>query len=205
MFNVESDCYLDKRVLRYVTFSIPGFPAFCRAAPSLFSPIHTALGAYLPQSGCTVWRSSGDPSVAPRFSAQSMFWQLRPDDVVSLPADRTNVEREIWWRTKKEKMDVATGRTWTSYEWSCGAWQAREHILNENWRIFVDDRLVPRHATNLHSNAQPKAVFFCAMTVMDKICGWSEEEKWVDLYLQPVCGYTPNMCCVMDRKQRRTS
>ena len=42
MFNVESDCYLDKRVLRYVTFSIPGFPAFCRAAPRLFSPIHSS-------------------------------------------------------------------------------------------------------------------------------------------------------------------
>ena len=46
MFNVESDCYLDKRVLRYVTFSIPGFPAFCRAAPRLFSPIHIAPEAY---------------------------------------------------------------------------------------------------------------------------------------------------------------
>ena len=111
MFNVESDCYLDKRVLRYVTFSIPGFPAFCWAAPRLFSPIHVALGAYLPQSGCTVWRSWGDPGVAPRFSAQSMFWQLCPDEVVSIPADRTNVEREIWWRTKKEK--------WT--------WQQAEH------------------------------------------------------------------------------
>ena len=37
------------------------------------------------------------------FSAPSMFWQLRPDDVMSIPADRNNVEREIWWRTKKEK------------------------------------------------------------------------------------------------------
>ena len=61
MFNVESDCYLDKRVLRYVTFSIPGFPAFCWAAPRLFSPIHIALGAYLPQSGCPIWRTWGDP------------------------------------------------------------------------------------------------------------------------------------------------
>ena len=62
---------------------------------------------------------------------KSMFWQLFPDDVMRIPADRTNVEREIWWRTKKEKLDMATSRPWISYEWSCGAWHAREHILKE--------------------------------------------------------------------------
>ena len=85
----------------------------------------------------------------------------------------------MWWRTKKVKMDVATSRTWTSYEWCCGAWHAREHILNEYRQIFVDDRLVPRDASDLQATAQPKAVFSYAMTVMDKIHGWGEEEKWV--------------------------
>ena len=36
------------------------------------------------------------------------------------------------------------------------------------------------------------------MTVMDKICGWGEEEKWVgSLYLQLVCGpiYTKYVLC----------
>ena len=68
MFNVESDCYLDKTcfAIRHFQHSwVPG--RFCWAAPRLFSPIHVALGAYLPQSGCTVWRSWGDPGVAPRF------------------------------------------------------------------------------------------------------------------------------------------
>ena len=60
----------------------------------------------------------------------------------------------------------------------------------------MDDRLVPRHATNLHSNAQPKAVFFCAMTVMDKICGWGEEEKWVgSLFAACMCMYTKHVLC----------
>ena len=76
-----------------------------------------------------------------------------------IPADRTHVDREIWWRTEKEKMDVATGRAWTSYELSCGAWHARERILNEYWQIFVNDRPVPRDATDLQANVQPKAVF----------------------------------------------
>ena len=51
---------------------------------------------------------------------KGMIWQLCPDDVMWIPAGRTNVGSEIWWRTMKEKMDVATGRTWTSCEWICG-------------------------------------------------------------------------------------
>ena len=44
----------------------------------------------------------------------------------------------------------------------CGAWQAREHILNEYWRIFVDDRLIPRDATNLQANAPAEgSVLLC--------------------------------------------
>ena len=95
---------------------------------------------------------------------------------VGLRADRTNVDREIWWRAQKEKMEVATGRTWTSYEWSQGAWHATEYTLNGYWQIFVHDRPVPRDAINSHANVQPKAVFYYAMTVMDKICGWEEDE-----------------------------
>ena len=60
----------------------------------------------------------------------------------------------------------------------------------------MDDRLVPRDATNLQANAQPKAVFFCAMTVMDKICGWCEEEKWVgSLFAACMWMYTKHVLC----------
>ena len=68
-------------------------------------------------------------------------------------------------------MNAATGRTWTSYEWSCGAWHAKEHVVKEYWQVSVDDRLVPRDATDLKAIAQSKAVFSFARTVMDKICG----------------------------------
>ena len=76
-------------------------------------------------------------------------------------------------------MEVATGRTWTSYEWSQGAWHARDYVLNEYWKIFEEDKLVPRDAINSHANVHPKAVFSYAMTVMDEICGWREEQNWV--------------------------
>ena len=70
---------------------------------------------------------------------------------------------EIWWRTKKEKMDVATGRTWTSFEWRGmrGNIHIYRYILEEYWQIFVHDGLVPRGATDLQASAQPKAVFIC--------------------------------------------
>ena len=54
-----------------------------------------------------------------------------------------------------------------------------KYLLNEHWKIFVDDRVVPRDVINSHAHVQPKAVFSCAMTVMEKICGWGEEQKWV--------------------------
>ena len=43
------------------------------------------------------------------------------------------------WKEKfgGETGNVATGRTWTSYEWSNGAWHAREHKPSEYWWIFV--------------------------------------------------------------------
>ena len=88
-----------------------------------------------------------------------------------VPADLTHADREIWWTTKKKRMEVATGTTWTCHEWSQGAWHAREYILKQYWQVFVNDRPIPIDAINLHANAQPKAVFSCAMTVMEKICG----------------------------------
>ena len=66
-------------------------------------------------------------------------------------------------------MEVATGRTWTSYEWSQGAWHAREHVLNEYLQIFVVDRPVSNNAINSHAHVQSRVVFSHAMTVTDKI------------------------------------
>ena len=54
----------------------------------------------------------------------------------------------------------------------------------EFWEIFVDDSTFCLDACSKHANVQ-SAVFSYAMTVMDKICGWEDEEKWV--------GKTPEM------------
>ena len=55
----------------------------------------------------------------------------------------------------------------------------REYVLNEFWQIFVRDRPLHGDAINIHANVQSNTVFSNAMTVMDKIDGWEDEEKWV--------------------------
>ena len=64
----------------------------------------------------------------------------------------------------------------------------------------MDDKLVPRDATDLQANAQLKAVFSYAITVMDKICDWSEEEKWVGS-LFAACMWVYYKCVLCDGKE----
>ena len=80
---------------------------------------------------------------------------------------------------------MATGVTWTQSEWGPRTLPLREYLLREFWVIFVDDRTFHSDSLYWHANVQSKAVFFCAITVMDKIHGWVEEEKWVG---SKICG-----------------
>ena len=69
---------------------------------------------------------------------------------------------------KKDKMETATGVTWTKTE-----------CERECWAIIEDDRPFHSDSFHGHANVQSKAVFSFAMIVMDKIHGWIDEEKWV--------------------------
>ena len=57
--------------------------------------------------------------------------------------------------------------------------QLREYALREFWEIFVDDRPFCRDACFRHANVQSTAVFSNAMTIMDAIYGWEDQEKRV--------------------------
>ena len=84
----------------------------------------------------------GDPREAPRFCSQEgMFRQLF--QVMSWTHRQIiPMWTEIWWRIKKEKIDVATGRTWTSFEWCQGAWHVREYTYIQIYtgRVLADLR-----------------------------------------------------------------
>ena len=44
----------------------------------------------------------------------------------------------------------------------------------------MDDRPFGTDSTNREGKVQSKAVFSYAMTLMDKIRGWEDEESWVE-------------------------
>ena len=98
-----------------------------------------------------------------------MFWELVRGDVIGKP-----VELQC-----PKIVEKASRRAWTEYEHSPRAMQMREYTLKEFWEIFVDDRPFGADAIFRQVNVQSKAVFSCAMTLMDKIRGWEDEERWV--------------------------
>ena len=97
------------------------------------------------------------------MAQEGMFWKLVPEDVIGKPAEFTDADCGFIWRGKKDKMEVATGGTWTDREGDPRTLQLREYLLRELWAIFVDDR--PLHSDSLHKHAhvQSKAVFSYAV------------------------------------------
>ena len=77
------------------------------------------------------------------------------------------------------KSKKAPRRPWIQCEHNPRAMQLREYTMKEFWEIFVDDRPFGAEAINRQLNVQLKAVFSYAMTLMDKIRGWEDEESWV--------------------------
>ena len=68
---------------------------------------------------------------------------------------------------------------WVECEHKIRAMPLREKTLKEFWEIFVDDRPFGAESINRQVNVQSKAVFSYAVTLMDKIRGWEDEESWV--------------------------
>ena len=76
-------------------------------------------------------------------------------------------------------MEKASRRPWIQYEHSPRAMQLTEYTLKEFWEMFVNNRPFGTDSTNREANVQSKAVLSYAMTLMDKIRGWEDEESWV--------------------------
>ena len=110
---------------------------------------------------------------------ESMFWDIAPENVLEAPVEHLSADCGRHWRIKKDRMESATGATWADVGRSPRQLQSREYEFREFWDILVDDRPFYRDFSCKHANVQPKAVFSYAMTVMDKISGWEDEERWV--------------------------
>ena len=73
--------------------------------------------------------------------------------------------------------DEKTGRIWPIAELSARAKLTREYDVTHFWLSFVEDKF------DLDNAIQTEAWFSYAITVMDKVGGWEDEEgeqeKWV--------------------------
>ena len=78
------------------------------------------------------------------------------------------------WERRKLSMEKAS--RWT---WETRTNQLRESTLKELWDIFVDDSPFGEDSLLKQVNVHSKAVFSYALTLMDKIRGWEDEESWV--------------------------
>ena len=122
-----------------------------------------------------------------------MFWELAKGDVIGKPAVLQSPKIEREWKRRKHKMEKGLKRAWAENEYFPRAMQLREYTLKEFWEIFVDDRPFGADAIFRQVNVQSKAAFSFAMTLMDKIRGWEDEEKKKrrDPNLPRACGSTP--------------
>ena len=77
---------------------------------------------------------------------------------------------------------------------------AREYVLLRFWQDCVADRSGRREAILPNTLALPKSVFSYAMTVLDKVEGWTEE-KWIGSRLAACMWIYTN--CVMVRGPRK--
>ena len=59
------------------------------------------------------------------MAQEGMFWKLVPEDVLGEPAEITSADDGFMWRVKKDKMEVATGVTWTQSEYGPRTLQLR--------------------------------------------------------------------------------
>ena len=106
-----------------------------------------------------------------------MFWVLHPEDTFYEYLQLTPEERTNKWRIRKDQLEMIIGRTWERHSWSQDALGPKNFVLNEYWHIFAHDWPVERNAVNSHADAQPKSVFFHALTSTDNVLGWAPAQE----------------------------
>ena len=106
---------------------------------------------------------------------ESMFWEIVPEDVFEALAEHMSADYGREWRTKKDRMETATGATCTDgVQDRYSQESTRQGNLVKFW--WMTDPFY-RDSSCKNANVQPKAVFSYA-TVMDKISGREDEERW---------------------------
>ena len=82
------------------------------------------------------------------------------------------------WRARISLMNVLTGRTWPYRGLDHKGFYTRQYVLQKFWQDSVTDKFGRRDEIPPNEMEIPKSVSSCAMTVMDKVEGWNEQQ-WV--------------------------
>ena len=96
------------------------------------------------------------------------------------------------WKDRKDSMEFMTVRTCKNHGMDDCALRTRSSVLHRSWRDHISDKNGRRDDTPPNAMAGlavPKATFLCAMTVMDKVKGWNEEQ-WVGSKFAASMSYT---------------
>ena len=108
-----------------------------------------------------------------------MFWLVDPKPVIWTHNNEPEPTNDMTWRARKGLMEVMRGRTWPHHGMDRKAKKTQEYVLQTLWQDYVPDKFGRRDAILPKALTVPKSVFSNAMTVMDKVEGWDDEEKWV--------------------------
>ena len=147
---------------------------------------------------------AADPGGAKGRGSRRMFWDLAPGDVIGKPVELQYSKSINAW---KRRMEEASSGCWIEHEHNPRAMQLREYTLKEFCENFVDDRPFGADAICRQVNVQSEAVFSYPMTLMDKIRGCEDEERWVgSMFAACMWVYTKEAFTsgqILDREQER--
>ena len=103
------------------------------------------------------------------------------------------------WKGRKEVMEFLSDTGWTYHGMSAHARKTRTPELNKYWQRHTSDKYGLRGDMSPYVRrpfaAVPKAIFSFAMTVMDKVEGWNEEELVGSNFVACMWIYTKTVLC----------
>ena len=124
-----------------------------------------------------------------------MIWPMDAEMVID---DRTNepvLMTARAWRDRKDSMEVMTGRTWHYHGMNHKIKRTRSSVLQRFWRDHISRQNGLRSDITPNALDIPKTAFSYAMTVIDKVGGWNEEEWMGSKFAACMWVYTKAVLC----------
>ena len=111
------------------------------------------------------------------LEALSMFWLMDAEMVIDTRNKKLELLIAKTWKERKDSMEIMTSRTWHYHRMDHKAMRTQTFVLQKFWRDHISEK--NGRGGNIPPNALsvPKTLFSYAMTVVDKVEGWNEEQR----------------------------